>query len=563
MPCSMKSQFVILLWLWLGLAPRAALHADCTASNLNLTPLPDLGIGLYKGFIGGLYSNGGNRRPPAHEADGRNLAVNQIAPRLLSGNIDTNSGKIVVISIGMSNTTQEWASKGNGNFKQRADADPAKNPQVVIVDGAQGGQDSVAWTNRNAPTWTNVLTRLAAAGVNSNQVQVAWVKTARAGPNNVGAFPVHALSLQADMERIVRNLKSWFPNIQIAFISSRTRSYQTNAASLNPEPFAYESGFATKWLIEKQIAGAASLNYASNRGPVVAPFLSWGPYLWADGLAPRSDGFTWACNDLETDFTHPNTNGVTKVADQLLAFFKTDALTVPWFLRKPTNGLTAIDASASASFGFMPWSATFSNGASAVRHWWTFGDGTFSTNARPAKSFFSPGPYPAQLTVTDASGNWQTGRVEVVTLMTYDSWAQKKFTAAELGNPSIADRAADPDGDGIVNDLEFRLALEPKTSNRDDPRRPLAQLIRGFIEYSFSQAAFVSDGFMLQPQITDDVQVFDEPTPRFHAKGGPLLELELIGWDDEGMTDRLSYRSSQPLSVVPTQFIRLRKLLGP
>src|SRR5882672_4422071 len=160
--------------------------ADCTVTNLGWLPLPDLGIGQYKGFTGGLYPNGLNRRPPAHDAAGLNIALNQITPRLLSGNIDTNTGKIVLLSIGVSNTTQEWATKGPGAFKPRADADLSKSPQVVIVDGAQGGQDTQRWTNRNAVTWTNVLNALTASGVGSNQVQAVWLKHARIQPGLVG-----------------------------------------------------------------------------------------------------------------------------------------------------------------------------------------------------------------------------------------------------------------------------------------------------------------------------------------------------------------------------------------
>jgi hypothetical protein len=72
---------------------------------------------------------------------------------------------------------------------------------------------------------------------------------------------------------------------------------------LNPEPYAYDSGLAVKWLIEAQIRQmqtpdghiddrAGNLNYHT-----VAPWLAWGPYLWADGLNPRSDGLVWKPND--------------------------------------------------------------------------------------------------------------------------------------------------------------------------------------------------------------------------------------------------------------------------
>jgi hypothetical protein len=59
---------------------------------------------------------------------------------------------------------------------------------------------------------------------------------------------------------------------------------------LNPEPDSYETGFAVKDVIAAQIAGEPKLSY---RGRSRAPWLAWGPYLWADGLRPRSDGPTY------------------------------------------------------------------------------------------------------------------------------------------------------------------------------------------------------------------------------------------------------------------------------
>ncbi len=387
----MKARLALLLGFAAMLATTSA-WADCTVTNLGWLPLPDLGIGQYKGFTGGLYPNGANRIPPLHLAAGLQQLA-QIQPRDTNGFVNATNGRIVLLSIGMSNTTQEWATKGPGAFKPRADADASKNPRVTIVDGALGGQDSTLWTNRSAMAWSNALQQLRNAGVTSNQVQSVWLKLARARPNLVGAFPAHAFGLQSEMEVVARNLMFFFPNLKIVFCSGRTRSYDTNATDLNPEPFAYESSFPVKWMIEKQINGDPSLNCDPAKGPVVAPYLVWGPYLWTDGARPRSDGFTWACSDLENDFTHPNTMGVTKVADQLLAFFKTDALCQPWFLRAPTSNVTATVPSASANnaFGLMPLSVSFSNSLNGAAHWWTFSDGTFSTNRLPLKNFTSPG----------------------------------------------------------------------------------------------------------------------------------------------------------------------------
>jgi len=53
------------------------------------------------------------------------------------------------------------------------------------------------------------------------------------------------------MGTIVRVLKTRYPNMKQVFFSSRI--YGGYGGGLNPEPEAYESGFAVKWLIQAQI----------------------------------------------------------------------------------------------------------------------------------------------------------------------------------------------------------------------------------------------------------------------------------------------------------------------
>src|SRR5439155_512616 len=127
-----------------------------------------------------------------------------------------------------------------------------------------------------------------------------------------------------------------YPNLRVAYLSSRIYGGY-NAAGLrlvNPEPFAYESAFAVRWLIQDQIKGNPRLNADLKQGKVVAPVLLWGPYLWADGITPRkSDGLVWERKDLGQDGVHPSPAGGEKVADLLLKFFKTDAGAQKWFLK--------------------------------------------------------------------------------------------------------------------------------------------------------------------------------------------------------------------------------------
>ena len=100
--------------------------------------------------------------------------------------------------------------------------------------------------------------------------------------------------------------------------------------------------------------GLRVLNQADRGGPpdpiagtltyTNSPWIAWGPYIWADGSIPRSDGLTWCAGslsanppcsgeqDYQTDLLHPNATGQTKVADMLWKFFSTSAYTTPWFL---------------------------------------------------------------------------------------------------------------------------------------------------------------------------------------------------------------------------------------
>jgi hypothetical protein len=160
---------------------------------------------------------------------------------------------------------------------------------------------------------------------------------------------------EQQMGKIVRAARFRYPNLKQIFLS--TRVYAGYAPKpLNPEPYAYEYGFSGKWLIEAQIGQiktstidpvAGDMNYVSG----AAAWTAWGPYLWANGTTPRSDGLNWCngqngapCNgevDFAPDGTHPSSNdpghdGTTKVVNQLMTFFKTSPYTPSWFCKTGT-----------------------------------------------------------------------------------------------------------------------------------------------------------------------------------------------------------------------------------
>ena len=144
---------------------------------IGLTPLTDMTAkDRYKGQDGGLYGNGKNEPPEKYLQDALQQA-NAIQPLDAEGK-PADDGKIVLISVGMSNTTQEFS-----NFVRLANADPDKSPKVVIVDGAQGGQTANVWANPGAHNpWEVLDQRLRQVGVSAQQVQVAWIKQAIPAP---------------------------------------------------------------------------------------------------------------------------------------------------------------------------------------------------------------------------------------------------------------------------------------------------------------------------------------------------------------------------------------------
>lgn len=304
------------------------LNSKLTPDPFSATPLTEMGKSLYKDFAGGLYPETQNQLPIDHNNAGIELA-NTILPLDSEGLPDKNNGKIVLLSIGMSNTTQEFSK-----FINLMDTFQLKNSKLVIVDGAQGGQTASIIKDPNALFWKIIDTaRLPQKNVTNKQVQAVWLKEANAGPTQ--EFPLHANMLKDDIEKIAQFLIQKYPNLKIVYLSSRIYGgYATT--QLNPEPYAFESGFSVKWLIEEQINGKAELDYKAT--PKKAPWLAWGPYLWANGAKPReADGLVWLKEDFGNDGTHPSDLGRLKVAKMLLDFFRTDATSTPWFLEKEVS----------------------------------------------------------------------------------------------------------------------------------------------------------------------------------------------------------------------------------
>ncbi len=327
--------FLILCW------EVAIAQPDCNALPTGFIPINDLGKGTFINFRnitwqGGLYPGGSNFLPSNHKMAGMQLAA-QVKSLDLNGNPDAYYGKIVWLSIGMSNTTQETQQ-----FISLANAFQNRNPKLILVDGAQGGMTagivSTPGSTGYTTFWSTVSNRLTNAGVSVAQVQVVWLKEADAAGNT----PIRSYydSLVVRNKRILNEIKTRYPNVKLCYLSSRI-SGRYASSTLNPEPYAYYSGWAVKKVIGDQINGDQNLQYSGSGAN--SPWIAWGPYMWSDGSTPQSgnpDVF-WNCPaDFQSDGTHPSSPvGARKAGTLLLNFFSSDSTATSWFLKSGTPTL--------------------------------------------------------------------------------------------------------------------------------------------------------------------------------------------------------------------------------
>lgn len=271
----------------------------------------------------GLYGYGRNEPPESWRR--RCLeAIREIQPRDSAGRPDPN-GRIVVTSFSMSNASMEFEV-----FEAFAMTATERSPFVVVVNCAQGGQAMAEWAASTSRPWAVSVDRLARAGVTTAQVQAAWIKLANICRGE--SVAEYSARLERDSVSVLQSARRWCPNLVLVALGSRIYGgYATTR--LNPEPYAHESGRVARRILMRQMKGDPELNPDPACGTVRAPWLCWGPYLWADGERGRAwDQLVWRREDFAADGTHPSPSGCAKVAERLLDYFLRDPFTQSWFV---------------------------------------------------------------------------------------------------------------------------------------------------------------------------------------------------------------------------------------
>jgi hypothetical protein len=144
--------------------------------------------------------------------------------------------------------------------------------------------------------------------------------------------------------------------------------------------------------------------------------------------------------------------------------------------------------------------------------------------------------------------------VDAVMVITSDfeqsGWRAHFFTSADLADPSVSGPLVDPDGDGLVNLIEFSMNLDPKTSDAHRKLCVYQEVEDGGVAYPAMTIRRRSD----YPDLTSTVEASTD-LAIWSASG----TVELAPPTDNGDgTETVTIRSTLPISGNPGQSLRLK-----
>ena len=305
---------------------------DCDNDSLEALPLTELGPGFYMGYQGGLFPGGSNMDPNPHQSNGKKISKD-IKPINSLGVIDYINGEISVIGVGpsvASDAFNEWKEKMNGLGW------PGVNACTNVKGNFIGGNSVVDMLDIDGIYWSNFLSGLASKSIEPIQVQVVWMLLVSSTDSSDINYYIDTVSEQ--YIQVIHNLYSMCPNLKEIFISGIHYTGYTVPEHARyeylVEPNGYWSNLVVKNVVSMQINGDPRLKYT---GPSKqAPFITWGPYFWADGIKPRiADGLSWPCDNFRDDSIgggfHLKDEYKYKEGDMMNAFFQTNTISKIWY----------------------------------------------------------------------------------------------------------------------------------------------------------------------------------------------------------------------------------------
>jgi len=143
--------------------------------------------------------------------------------------------------------------------------------------------------------------------------------------------------------------------------------------------------------------------------------------------ACAADGFFWTTNDVQSDFTHPTSDGgVPQSGAPTPGFFQNRpdshavVLEKTWLRASPPSPPLRMSA---MGWRRSPCDSARTSLAAFSQVVWTFDNGEFSLLQNPTNIIFrSPGIYTARVAVTGSNSNTASSSVTVHVSTTFDDW---------------------------------------------------------------------------------------------------------------------------------------------
>ena len=132
----------------------------------------------------------------------------------------------------------------------------------------------------------------------------------------------------------------------------------------------------------------------------------------------------------------------------------------------------------------------------------------------------------------------------------YQAWQLAHFTTAELGNAAISGDGADPDGDGVVNLLEYALNLDPRTAGVGGLPTSGTVAVNGsqYLTLTYTQVIAATD-LVYTPQVSGDLATWS-------AGSGNVVVVSTTN-NADGATQTVVARDTTAMGSGAQRFMRL------
>jgi hypothetical protein len=316
---------------------------NCDNDTTFRIPIIDLQTGYYGSHQGGLYPGGSNIMPSAHADSGLTIAQS-LMPINFDGELDTTYGKFVFLALGNGS-----AGKIFNKFLTQYEDLGFDDSCMQIVNACIDGYSLHDMYGADADFyWDDVNDYLQDRDLKKKQVRAVWLMTSNYDDTLV-TEDAYIDSVKNTYIEVIQKMKNQLPNLALLYISGlQYGGYVDTSADIKhfvTEPVPYLNDLAIKAVIEAQIDGDSALIYS---GPdTEAPWIAWGPNVWADGRNLRAyDNLRWICpSDYDTGLNgfDLSSTGQVKVADRLFTFCTTEPTILPWIYGLPYDCFTEPD----------------------------------------------------------------------------------------------------------------------------------------------------------------------------------------------------------------------------